>query len=125
MSSGGKIHTTQTFIVSGSCSVSDTHTNAGTCTRACARAHTHTHTHRNLSPLCTIIVYLMTLTASLMSLQKPISLIRWHPAGAFVCVLSSRGELQAYDLGLNPLLFLVNAEEPLPTPILRLDSHML
>ena len=57
--------------------------------------------------------------------QKPIFLIRWHPASSFAFVLSSRGELQAYDLGLNPLMFLVNAEEPSPTPILRLDSHIL
>lgn len=57
--------------------------------------------------------------------KKPISMIRWHPAGAFAFVLSSTGELQAYDLALNPLLFLLASEEPSPTPILQLDSHIL
>jgi len=62
---------------------------------------------------------------SLFSFKKPISMIRWHPAGSFAFVLSSRGELQAYDLALNPLLFLLASEEPSPTPILQLDSHIL
>ena len=57
--------------------------------------------------------------------QKPIHLIRWHPAGGFACVLSSKGELQAFDLGLNSLQFLLNAEEPSPTLILGLDRHIL
>lgn len=55
----------------------------------------------------------------------PISLIRWHPAGSFAFVCSRRGDVQCFDLGLNPLLFQLVSEDPAPTPILQLGVHLM
>lgn len=60
-----------------------------------------------------------------LTLQSPVSLIRWHPAGAFAFVCSPSAEIQCYDLGLNPLFIQLASEDPQPTLILQLGVHIM
>ena len=59
----------------------------------------------------------------LSTLQYPISLIRWHCGGGVVMVCGPRGELQSFDIALNPLTFQTLSDTP--SPLLQIGSYFV
>ncbi|XP_064395899.1 WD repeat-containing and planar cell polarity effector protein fritz homolog [Halichondria panicea] len=53
----------------------------------------------------------------------PISLIRWHSGGGVVMVCGPRGELQSFDIALNPLTFQTLSDTP--SPLLQIGSYFV
>ncbi|ELU01109.1 hypothetical protein CAPTEDRAFT_167896 [Capitella teleta] len=51
------------------------------------------------------------------------STVKWHPSGTLVLTSSSRGNLQIFDLALNPLFVELVSENPRPSITLNLSSY--
>ncbi|XP_070578146.1 WD repeat-containing and planar cell polarity effector protein fritz homolog isoform X2 [Ptychodera flava] len=51
------------------------------------------------------------------------SLVAWHPGGCVVFVASNRGEVQCFDMALNPLQMMLIGEDPRPFPTLQFATY--
>ncbi|XP_077998341.1 WD repeat-containing and planar cell polarity effector protein fritz homolog [Glandiceps talaboti] len=49
--------------------------------------------------------------------------IAWHPGGCAAFVASNRGEIQCFDMALNPIQFMLVGEDPRAFPTIQLGTY--